>query len=265
MYRIKSMLPQRSPCVTHWDITQGSSPDTRHGDSPLHFLFAQMPEGITYALLHHWALLGTVPLMWTGDCSEGERGPISSYCSLSEQREQQRDSAHSFWCLHLTEPGQKLTMSVSIQKHELQFIIKSATAGQWMCGAPKHCLIYICAAQNLDTERGLWNVSKMIVEFFLLRLLNLSWLPKNIWETEINRISYNPQTWKKVHKFASYWAKNPETQKLCLLQQIYPLLIKQLQLVTELSLTSSVSKGKLSFHIIFWILLNSTAGKCVSS
>lgn len=68
--------------------------------------------------------------------------------------------------LHLTEPSQQLTMSLSIQKHELQFIIKSATAGQWMRGGPKHCLIYFCAAQSLDAERGLWNVSKMIIVFF---------------------------------------------------------------------------------------------------
>lgn len=197
------------------------------GQSSAHFLLSRSQRGTTHAQLHHWALLGTVPLMWPGDCREGERGTISSYHSLSEGRQQQKDP---FCCLHLTEPGQKLTMSLSIQKHQPQFIIKSATAGRWMRGAPKHCLIYFCAAQNLDAERGLWNVSKMII-VFLLRLLNLSWLPKNIWETEINRFSYNPQTWKKVHKFASYWAKNPETQKLCLLQQIYPLLIKQLQLV----------------------------------
>lgn len=91
---------------------------------------------------------------------------ISSHCSLSEGREQQRDCAHLFWCLHLTKPSQKITMSLSIQKHELQFIIKSATAGRWMRGAPKHCLIYFCTAQNLDAERGLWNVSKMIIVFF---------------------------------------------------------------------------------------------------
>lgn len=161
------LLPQCSPSVTCWDITQGSAPNRRHGDSPLHSFFCpDASRGTTHAPLHPWALLGTVPLMETGDCSEGERGTISSYCSLSEQREQQRDSAHPFWCLCLPEPSQKLSMSLSIQKHELQFIIKSATSGWWMRGAPKHCLIYFCAAQNLDTERGLWNVSKMIIVFF---------------------------------------------------------------------------------------------------
>lgn len=86
---------------------------------------------------------------------------------LSFRREgAQRDSAHPFWCPHLTEPSQKITVSLSIQKHELQFILKSATAGQWTRGAPQHCLIYFCAAQNLDAERGLWNVSKMIIVFF---------------------------------------------------------------------------------------------------
>lgn len=57
-------------------------------------------------------------------------------------------------------------MSLSIQKHGLQFIIKSATAGWWMRWAPKHCFIYFCTAQKLDIERGLENVSKMIIVFF---------------------------------------------------------------------------------------------------
>lgn len=98
MYEIKSVLPQRSPSVTHWDITLVSTPSTRHGDSPPHFFFCpDASRGTTNALLHHWALLGTVPLMQTGDGRAGGSGTISSYCSLSEGSEQQRDSAHPSW------------------------------------------------------------------------------------------------------------------------------------------------------------------------
>lgn len=111
---------------------------------------------------------------------------------------------------YLTEPSQKLAISLSSQKHELKFIIKSATAGQWMRGAPIHCLIYLCAAQNLDTERDCEMLPKWSL-FFLLRLLNLSWLPKNIWETEINRFSCNTQTWKK---FINLLPIEQKTQKL---------------------------------------------------
>lgn len=69
---------------------------------------------------------------------------------------------------------------------------------------------------------------------------------------------------KKVHKFASYWAKLRNSEALSTAANL-PTADEAVTTGAELSLTSSVAKGKLPFHIIFWNLLNSTAGKCVGS
>lgn len=69
---------------------------------------------------------------------------------------------------------------------------------------------------------------------------------------------------KKVHKFAFYWAKPGNSEALSTPANLTTA-DKAVTSGAELSLTSSVAKGKLSFYIIFWILLNSTAGKCANS
>lgn len=78
----------------------------------------------------------------------------------------QRDSAHPFWVPspHRAQPE---TCCVPLYPKTWTAVhhksCNSCTVDAW---GPKHCLIYFCVAQNLDVERGLWNVSKMIIVFF---------------------------------------------------------------------------------------------------
>lgn len=149
-----------------------------------------------------------------------------------------------------------------------------------MCRAPKHCLICFWNSTKSWHTKGMmkcfqhdhcfsvlfflgglfvWRV------FFLLRLLNFPCLLKNICEPGKKiYLVITLKHGKKVHKFASYWAKTRNSEALSTAANL-PTADKAVTTGAELSLTSSVVKGKLSFHIILWILLNSTAGKRISS
>lgn len=148
-----------------------------------------------------------------------------------------KESACCLWALSPWSSSQQRPTSPSIQNHTLQLIVRSAAAGRWMCWAPQHHLLYFCTAQHLDTEREIVKCFQndrcvfwwVFFFFFLLRLLNLSCFPKK--HLGDRKKIYLVITNTKKKKFINLLPieQKPETQKLCLLQQIYPLLIKQLQ------------------------------------
>lgn len=85
-----------------------------------------------------------------------------------------------------------------------------------------------CTAQHLDTERGIVKCFQNdLFFFFFAKTVKSFLLSKKQLGDRKNIFSYNKHQKKFIHLLPI--EQKPETQKLCLLQQISPLLIKQLQ------------------------------------